>query len=268
MKLPTPDSLLSIAKLAARRAGEHVLANLHRRDEADALTRNDVKHRLDVEAQEVATATILEACPDYPILGEETWDAALPDTPLRWVIDPIDGTVNFFHGSPWWCCSVAAQINGRSVAGAVFAPELGWLFEATTDGPALCNGHTLHVSDTSETQRALIHTGADRPAQDEHSFRFMCAVAAMSQRPRITGAAALDICLVAAGKADAFFEQGIYLWDVAAAGLVVERAGGTCEILRNYDGYRMAVLASNGHLHAPMRDKLTPLFDIPPEVEA
>ena len=261
MQLPTPESLLVIAKLAARRAGEHVLANLHRRDEADSLTRNDVKHRLDVEAQQVATAAILEADLGYPILGEETCDIALPDAPLRWVIDPIDGTVNFFHGSPWWCCSVAVQIDGRSVAGAVFAPELGWFFEAAAAGPALCNGQPLRVSDVSEAQLALIHTGADKHAQDEHSYRLFCAVAAMAQRARITGAAALDICLVAAGKADAFFEQGLYLWDVAAAGLIVEQAGGRCEILRGYDGYRLAVLASNGHLHAPMRDRLMPLLD-------
>jgi len=260
MPLPTPSALLAIASLAARRAGGHVLANLHRRDEADSLTRNDVKHRLDVEAQQAATAAILDACPDYPILGEETCDAPLPEAPLRWVIDPIDGTVNFFHGSPWWCCSVAAQVGGRSVAGAVFAPELGWLFEATADGPALWNGRPLRVSDVDRTDLAMMHTGADKADLGEHSFRFLRAVAAMAQRARITGAAAIDICLVAAGRADAFFESGIYLWDMAAAGLLVERAGGTCEILRAYGGYRMAFLASNGRLHAPIRDALLPLL--------
>jgi len=180
--------------------------------------------------------------------------------PRTWVIDPIDGTVNFFHGSPWWCCSVAAQVGGRSVAGAVFAPELGWLFEATADGPALWNGRPLRVSDVARTDLAMIHTGADKADLGEHSFRFLRAVAAMAQRARITGAAAIDICLVAAGRADAFFESGIYLWDMAAAGLLVERAGGACEILRAYDGYRMAVLASNGRLHAPIRDALLPLL--------
>lgn len=260
MSIPTHTALLAIATLAARRAGDHVLANLGRRDEADSLTRNDVKHRLDVEAQQVATAAILDACPDYPILGEETCDASLPAAPLRWVIDPIDGTVNFFHGSPWWCCSVAAQVDGRSVAGAVFAPELGWLFEATADGPALCNGKPLQVSDIDRTDLALIHTGADKADLGEHSFRFMRTIAASAQRPRITGAAAIDICLVAAGKADAYFEPGIFIWDMAAAGLIVGRAGGTCEILRAYDGYRMAVLASNGHLHAPLRDTLQPML--------
>lgn len=257
---PTPSALLAIARQAARAAGEHVLANLNRRGEADSLTRSDVKHRLDVEAQEVATAAILAACPDYPILGEETCDQPLPDAPVRWVIDPIDGTVNFFHGSPWWCCSVAAQVNGRSVAGAVFAPEFGWLFEATSDGPAVCNGAVLRVSTLSEPQMSLIHTGADKADLGEHSFRFMRAVAALAQRARITGSAALDMCLVASGKAEAYFEPGIYIWDIAAAGLIVERAGGICEILREYGSYRMAVLASNGLIQSRVRDHLLPLF--------
>lgn len=237
-----------------------MLANLNRRDETDSLTRNDVKHRLDVEAQEAATKAILAACPDYPILGEETSDRPLPDAPVRWVIDPIDGTVNFFHGSPWWCCSVAAQVNGRSVAGAVFAPEFGWIFEATSDGPALCNGAILRVSAISETQWSLIHTGADKSDLGEHSFRFMRAVAALAQRARITGSAALDMCLVASGKAEAYFEPGIYIWDVAASGLIIERAGGTCEILREHGGYRMAVLASNGLIHSEVRNHLLPLL--------
>jgi myo-inositol-1(or 4)-monophosphatase len=261
IQTPSPFALLTIARQAARAAGEHVLANLNRRGEADSLTRSDVKHRLDVEAQEVATATILAACPDYPILGEETCDRPLPDAPVRWVIDPIDGTVNFFHGSPWWCCSVAAQVNGRSVAGAVFAPEFGWLFEASSDGPSLCNGARLRVSTLSEPQMSLIHTGADKADLGEHSFRFMRAVAALAQRARITGSAALDMCLVASGKAEAYFEPGVYIWDIAAAGLIVERAGGVCDVLREYGSHRLAVLASNGLIQSRVRDTLLPLFN-------
>jgi len=260
MKTPSPAALLAIASRAARAAGAHVLANLHRRMETDSLTRNDVKHRLDVEAQEAATAAILAECPDYPILGEETCGAALPESSVRWVIDPIDGTVNFFHGSPWWCCSVAAQADGRSVAGAVFAPEFGWLFEAAADGPARCNDRILRVSEIADPSLSLIHTGADKSDLGEHSFRFMRAVAALAQRARITGAAALDMCLVASGKAEAYFESGVFVWDIAAAGLIVERAGGAFVILRRFEGHRMAVLASNGRVHAPVREKLLPML--------
>ncbi|NLL83899.1 MAG: hypothetical protein GX230_06625 [Lentisphaerae bacterium] len=259
----TPAALLAIASLAARRAGEHVIANLDRRDETDSLSRHDVKHRLDVESQEVATATILAACPDYPILGEETCDTPLPDAPAQWVIDPIDGTVNFFHGLPWWCSSVAIQANGRSLAGAVYAPQLGLLFEASIDTPALCNGIPITVSHIADPSLALIHTGADKSDVSGRSFKFMRAIGAIAQRMRITGAAALDICMVAAGNAEAYFEPGIYLWDIAAARLILERAGGKCEILRSYENYRMAVLTTNAVIHDRIKEELDPLFDHP-----
>ena len=258
---PSTTQLLAVALLAARRAGEHVMANLGRRDDALRVERADVKHKLDVEAQEAATAVLRAAWPGHAVLGEETADAPLPDAEVRWVVDPIDGTVNFFHGLPWWCCCVAAQINGRTVAGAVCAPELGLTFEASSDSPALCNGRPLRVSQTDDTRLATIHSGAYKGEPGSQSFRFMQRMAEIAQRPRVMGSAALDICMVASGKADAYFEPGIYLWDIAAAGLVLERAGGTLEVLREFGGWRMAALATNGKLHAACKDALAPLFD-------
>jgi myo-inositol-1(or 4)-monophosphatase len=256
----TPINLLAIAQLAARRAGDMVADNLHRRLDANQLTRYDIKHKLDVEAQIVASGVIQQACKNPAILGEETWDQALPQADVLWIIDPIDGTINFFHGLPFWCCSVAARVKDQVVAGAVYAPELHMLFEATIDGPALCNGAPLHVSATDRLDLALLHTGADKSDGTAAAFRFMHRVAEIAQRPRITGSAALDLCFVAAGKSDGYFEPGIFIWDMAAAGLIVERAGGTCEVLKRHAGYRMAFLATNGKLHAPLRDAILPLL--------
>ena len=258
---PPHTQLLATALLAARRAGDHVMANLHRRDDALRVERRDVKHALDVEAQDAATAVLREAWPGHAILGEETADAPLPDAPVRWVVDPIDGTVNFFHGLPQWCVCVAAQIECKTVAGVVYAPELGYTFEATTHTPALCNGRVLRVSKTSDTQLATIHTGSDKGDASGRAFRFMRRVAEIAQRPRIMGSAALDICFVASGKADAYFESGIFLWDIAAAGLILERAGGKIEVLKDHGAWRMAALATNGIIHAACRDALLPLFD-------
>ena len=252
--------LQAVASLAARRAGEHVLANLHRRGDVNTLLRTDVKHKLDVEAQETATAVVLSAFPDHAILGEETCDAPLPESDFVWIIDPIDGTINFFHGLPWWCCSVAVRYKGQAIAGAVFIPEMNQLYEATFDGPALCNGVAIHVSQTTRMDLAILATGADKWDLGEHAFRFMRKVSEISQRPRILGAAAVDMCMVAAGKLDGYFEAGIYVWDMAAASLIVERAGGQCETLKAFPKYRMAFLATNGHLHAPCRDALLPML--------
>ena len=252
--------LQALATLAARRAGEHVLANLHRRGDVNTLLRTDVKHKLDVEAQETATAVVLAAFPDHAILGEETCDAPLPESDFVWIIDPIDGTINFFHGLPWWCCSVAVRYRGQAIAGAVFIPEMNQLYEATFDGPALCNGKPIRVSETARPDLAILATGADKWDLGEHAFRFMRKVSEIAQRPRILGAAAVDMCMVAAGKLDGYFEAGIYVWDMAAASLIVERAGGRCETLKAFPKYRIAFLATNGHLHGACRDALLPML--------
>jgi len=256
----TTTELQAIATLAARRAGEHVLANLHRRGDVNSILRTDVKHKLDVEAQETATEVILSAFPDHAILGEETCDAPLPASDTVWIIDPIDGTINFFHGLPWWCCSVAVRHQGKAIAGAVFIPEMHQLYEATCDGPALCNGVPIRVSQTDRLDLAMLATGADKWDLGEHAFKFMRRVAEIAQRPRILGAAAVDMCMVAAGRLDGYFESGIYVWDMAAASLIVERAGGCCKTLKAYPGHRIAFLATNGRLHTACREALLPLL--------
>ena len=252
--LTAPEALLKVARLAATRAGDHALGNVRRRGEVNVISRHDVKHILDVECQAVATETILAACPGDAILGEETAGEERPAPGgAEWIIDPIDGTVNFFHGLPHWCCSVAVRRGGVMQAGVVCAPELGLVFEAAADGPACCNGRPIRCSALADPSHALVLTGSDKAEDPARSFRFFAALARLVQRPRVLGAAALDICLVARGAADGYFEHGIYLWDIAAASLILERAGGTCEILARHGGYRLAFLASNGHLHAAFK---------------
>jgi myo-inositol-1(or 4)-monophosphatase len=254
---PSPTSLLAVARLAATRAGDHARCNGLRRQDVNTISRHDVKHKLDVECQTIATQTILAAFPGHAILGEETAGAERPaPAGVEWIIDPIDGTVNFFHGLPYWCCSVAARLDGVTQAGFVYAPEMGLAFEAASDGPALCNGQPLQTSACTDLARALVHTGTDKADGTSRSSRFFDALAMVVQRPRIMGAAALDICFVAQGASDGYFEHGIFIWDVAAAALILARAGGTSEILKAHGGYRLAFLASNGHLHSELKTRL------------
>ena len=248
--------LQAVASLAARRAGEHVLANLHRRGEVNELSRTDVKHKLDIEAQEIALGVLLSAFPDHAVLGEESCDKPLPDSDYRWVVDPIDGTINFFHGLPVWCVSIACQYKGKSVAAAVFAPQMDKFYEATSESPALCNGKVIRVSKTDRLDLSVLQTGADKWDLGEHAFKFMRKIAEISQRPRIYGAAAVDLCLTAEGLTDGYFESGVYIWDVAAAGLILERAGGKCTVMRDYGGYRMSFLGTNAHLHEALKEKI------------
>jgi len=263
---PTPTALLATSVLAARRAGLHALDQRARRREANQVARHDVKLALDVECQTLATEIVLAAFPGHSVLGEEDQPGepagSSRATEYQWVIDPIDGTVNFFHGNPFWCCSVAVQRNGETLAGCVYAPALGLLYEGAVDQPSRCNGETLCVSDTPDLALANIHTGADKNAAARtQPFRFFHRLAELAQRPRIFGAAALDICFVAAGAADAYFEPGIYLWDIAAADLILRQAGGQGAVLRRWSGHKMAYLGTNGRLHPPLIAALKPLLD-------
>ena len=252
----TPRALQAVAVMAARRAAEHAASNAHRRTEVHTRFRNDVKLQLDLECQEIAQETILAACPGHAILGEEevsASSAADDSSDWRWVIDPIDGTVNFSHGLPLWCCSVAVQYRGRTQAGAVVAPEMGWIVEASVETPARCNGEAIRVSSQAELGGALVQTGADKSESPQAvPFRFFNRIANVVQRPRISGSAAIDISLVAMGKAEGYFEPSIFTWDIAAAGLILERAGGRTSVMKNFGEHRMAFLATNGHIHAAL----------------
>ena len=268
MPPPVPSSadLLKAAHAAALAAGQHAWRNRERRSEVVAAFAHDVKLRLDVESQEVAESVLRQHYPRHHIRGEESAasDAAPENAACEWIIDPIDGTVNFSHGLPLWCCSVAVRAGGRMRAGVVYAPALDECYSATDDGPAECNGRRLKVSAVDSLAAALVMTGLDKGIDPRlPPFEIFRTLSVSVQKARIMGVAALDLCRVAAGQADAYFENGIYLWDIAAAGLIVERAGGRSETLVELDGGRLRHLASNGHIHEALRNLLQSVIDPP-----
>ena len=247
---PTPEDLLICARNAVRVAGGHALRHwATRRTEAIATFAHDIKLALDQECQTIAEHHIRRHYPNHAIMGEEDVGesgAAAEGTPYRWIIDPIDGTLNYSHGLPLWCCSIAVQYKGRTVAGAVYAPAMRELYSATINGPALCNGRPLRVSRIRRLGAAMVATGLDKNVDPNLApldvFR---AISGATQRARILGSAALDICHVAAGHLDGFFENGIYIWDIAAGQLIVERAGGRTAIMAEATGGRLRFLAAN-----------------------
>ncbi|MCG2661723.1 MAG: inositol monophosphatase [Kiritimatiellae bacterium] len=251
--LPFLDRLLACAEAAARAGGKHALKHNHRRRIIAETFAHDVKLKLDRECQDVAERTIRKCFPRAVILGEET-PVAPAAADVLWIIDPIDGTVNYFHGLPLWCCSVAVQVRGRTAAGAVYAPMLEECYTAHRERSSTCNGKPLAVSATHRLKDAVILTGLNK--QNDllnHSIALFQRLSRKTQKLRIMGSAALDICQVAAGRADAFFESGFYLWDVAAAGLIVDQAGGHAEIMATGPHYQLRIIASNGRLHTPLR---------------
>ena len=249
MSIPSAADLLDCAVAAARAAGVHALQNENRRGEVAQSLAHDVKLNLDTECQHKAEQVIRRAFPDHAILGEEGGKEGDGKTPL-WIIDPIDGTVNFSHGLSYWCSSIAVRVGEAMVAGAVYAPVLNELFTASTEQASQCNGRPISVSGLREMSGVLALTGLEKTF-DAHlaSLEVTRAVSVKVQKIRLYGAAALDLCQVAAGRAEAFFESGVYLWDVAAGGLIVERAGGRVEHLKKLDTYRTRYLSTNGHIH-------------------
>lgn len=261
-----PQQCLEVAIAAAQAGGHHALLNRHRCHEVHQAFRHDVKLQLDLECQARVIEVIRAQFPNHAILGEEDEAAVagmlaarqpaptqIPAENIQWVVDPIDGTVNYYHGLPMWCCSVAMQVDGASVAGAVYAPEIDELYTATVDGPALLNGSPIHVSDERELSGAILLTGlSQKEGADYVSPAMVERLGHSVQKIRVLGSAALDMCRVARGHAEAYWEPAIYVWDMAAAGLIVERAGGRVSVL-NRQALRVSFMATNGHVHPALR---------------
>jgi myo-inositol-1(or 4)-monophosphatase len=173
------------------------------------------------------------------------------------VVDPLDGTVNYLYGLPQWAVSIAAEVDGTAVAGVVFDPQKNELYAATAGGGATCNGEPLRCTAQDELAMALVATGFGYDAR----VRAAQAGALTSVLPRVRdirrmGSAALDLCAVAAGRVDAYFEAGMHRWDWAAGALVAAESGARVGGLRGRGPGRHVTLAANPALFAALHDLL------------
>lgn len=218
----------------------------HKRDRADLVT------AIDREIETRLRALILGACPDHAFMGEE--HGASGQGRSRWLVDPIDGTLNFVSGFPYYCTSVALEVDGRVEVAALYDPTREQLFTARRGQGAWRNGAPLRVTATAALADAMLATGYNYDpdeAKVQATLARVGRVVARARAVRRVGAAALDLAYVAAGLFDGFWEAGLNPWDVAAAWLLVEEAGGR---LSGLDGSAYAfgsplVVASNGHIH-------------------
>jgi len=222
------EELLALALEVALEAGEMLLRGRAAGDVAAESTKSsptDVVTALDRASEELVARRLLGARPEDGILGEEGSDNA-GTSGVRWVVDPIDGTVNFLYNLPNWAVSIAAEADGEVVAGVVHAPALGRTYTALRGGGAALDGKPLHVSAVDSLEMALVATGFGYTVE-----RRTAQVAVLTRViPRVRdirrmGAASLDLCSVAAGTLDAYYERGLKPWDHAAGGLVAAEAG-------------------------------------------
>ena len=230
---PDLRALLVTAERAARRAGDLLLDAQRRRAVDETLTvdtkttHTDPVSEADRGAERAIVATILEQRPDDGIVGEEDQGDRRGTTGLRWVIDPLDGTVNFLHRIPQWCVSVAVEDDEGAIAGVVHHPDLDETFLATRGGGAWLGEQRLQVTDPASLDEVLLTTGFAydqqlRPGQLDTFARWGRQV----RYVRRLGAAALDLAWIAAGRGDAYAEAGLHPWDWSAGTLLVTEAGG------------------------------------------
>ncbi len=242
---------LQCARETVRKAGKHLRECFLSQDSllVDAALEHDIKLRLDKETQALIESELLARYPNDAILGEEG-DCASIKAEAEWIIDPIDGTVNFFYGLPLFCVSLALRVGDKLLLGCVYDPMRDEMFEAMAGGKAYLNGREIHVSARDTMAEAILFVGHGRHDQSGAAgiARF-AHLSAQVRKVRILGTAALSLCYIAAGRMDAYIENSIYLWDFAAAKLIIEAAGGVLDFTPSEQSpVKGAVVAYNGRL--------------------
>ncbi len=250
-------ALLDLATVLAREAGELALQMRAGVEQlAPKSSPTDAVTAADRAVEQLLVDGIRGARPDDGILGEE--GAADEGTSgVRWVIDPIDGTVNYLYGLSGWAVSVGVEVDGIAVAGAVFAPTRGELWQAALGAGATLDGAPLRCSRVNDLAQALVATGFGYDARRRAAqARILPALVPAVRDIRREGAGALDLCSVAAGRVDAYYEQGLSPWDLCAGGLIAREAGARVEGLHGRPASHELVVAAGAGVFGALHDLL------------
>lgn len=252
--------IVNIAVKAARNAGKIIL---RAQDSVESLTiiekgHNDFASQVDKAAEEIIIDTIKRAYPHHSILGEEHGLIEGDDFETQWIIDPLDGTTNFLHGFPQFCISIGVKQQDKICHGVVYDPIRDELFSASRGQGVQMNGRRLRVSNLDKLDSALVGTGF--PFREfsnlDQYLTFFKALIPNCAGVRRAGAAALDLAYVAAGRLDGFWEFGLKPWDVAAASLLIQEAGGWVTTIEGNPDFLGAksILAAPPKIHQQMLD--------------
>lgn len=248
----TWDRHLDMGVQAAREAGEIQIQAFGKRHKVDFKGETDLVTEVDRDCEDRIVDLLQQAFPSHDFLLEET-PFQRTGSPYLWVVDPLDGTTNYAHGFPHFCCSVALHYENQAVLGVVLDPYRKELFTAVRSGGAFLNGHPIHVSWESRLIRCLLATGFPyniRTARHTNLDRFSRMIM-HAQAIRRTGSAALDLCYLATGRLDGYWVPRLAPWDAAAGTLIVEEAGGEITDLEGspFSDPERGLLASNARIH-------------------
>lgn len=254
------ELLLDTAVAASQKAGAILLKyaeagfNIEYKNPINLVT--DADHA----AEQCVIDSIQTRFPTHRFLAEERGPVEETPSPYLWIIDPLDGTTNFAHGYPAFCVSVGLEYDGRCILGVIYDPSRNELFTAIENGGAQLNGRSIHVSNTITLDSSLLVTGFayDIRESPRNNLDHFSKFALKAQGIRRTGSAALDLCYVAAGRFDGFWEVRLHPWDMAAGSVIVREAGGRLTDFRGRDLtiYGQELVASNGPIHSAMLEVL------------
>ena len=249
------NHLKAVALAAARNGGKFIIDRLHRTREITHKGAIDLVTEADLGSEERIIDTIRASFPDHAILSEEHGLVSGQDE-YQWIIDPLDGTTNFAHGLTTCCVSIALVHAGKPLIGIVWSPFTEELFSAARNQGAELNGRPISVSSIDRVQDSLLVTGFPYNVKEimKPVMARMTRCMEASQGIRRLGSAALDLCYVATGRFEAFWEEYLQPWDVAAGHLIVIEAGGSVTDFdnRSFDPEMRSILASNGRIHQEM----------------
>jgi myo-inositol-1(or 4)-monophosphatase len=256
--MPDP-TFLATAIEAVVRAGTVQMAHFGRTIEVSKKGRIDLVTEVDVAVERAFRAMVAERFPDHDVLAEE-FGGPRERAPGRhcWIFDPVDGTTNYAHGLPLFCSSLALEIDGKLQVAAVYDPARRELFTAEHGRGAFLNGRPLRVSEAPTLVDALLVTGFPYNVHEAATATSVVGLfgefIARAQAVRRLGSAALDLCYVAAGRMDGFWEERLKPWDVAAGALLVQEAGGRITGIDGspFDLRKASLIASNGLIHQEM----------------
>ncbi len=250
------DQIIECAREAGRLAMTHFRSG-HDLKRHNKLNDSDIVTIADAECEAYIKNFIATRFPGHAILSEESGESeGVPGTGYRWVIDPIDGTTNFFSGLPIWAISIGLELDGEAVAGVVYAPATGELFHAVRGEGAYLNGQPIKVSAETALARSVACTGfpVDKNVNPDNNLDNLARVLPLVRDVRRFCAASVDICYVAAGFLQAYWEMNLHEWDVCAATFILQEAGGVCSRFRQ--GRGVSVLCAPEAIHS----LLTPLI--------
>ncbi|HVJ47353.1 MAG TPA: inositol monophosphatase family protein [Luteolibacter sp.] len=239
---------LELATHAALEAGKLLREHFGTEAAVDEASHHDIKLALDKESQTLITKILLEARPGDALYGEEGI-AGNMESERQWIVDPIDGTVNYYYGIPHFCVSIALRVAGEITVGVIHDPMVGETWTVEKGGPAMLNGKPVKASPREDLGEAILFVGCgkDEEALKTGLERFRKG-SLKARKMRMMGSAALGMAYIACGRLDAYVESRISLWDIAAGKLLVETAGGKVGLTANSTADTWAIVATNGKI--------------------